>query len=110
MSAAGPPATLIDVLVLAWQNCECISSKRLKRFLLEAACHSALFRQVRPSEHNRRFLARISTSTSTIDGLLRPFRDAEHPRNRPVTMPDIGPKMFRPVCILLTEMQIGLVR
>jgi hypothetical protein len=82
------PSSLIDVLVLAWRACECICSKRFKPFLPEMVSRLQAFGHVRLTDQERALLARMSTST--IDRLLKPFRDAARPRGKSTTRPGPG--------------------
>ncbi|MDO9066796.1 MAG: transposase family protein, partial [Chloroflexota bacterium] len=90
------PSSLIEVLVLAWRTCECICSKRFKPFLPEMARQLEAFGHVRLTDEERALLARMSTST--IDRLLKPFRDAARPRGKSTTRPGPGLRRFIPVC------------
>ena len=79
------PSSLTAVLVLAWQNCGYVCSKRLKPFLPEMVQQLEAFGHVRVSEAERALLARMSPTT--IDRLLKPVRDAVRPRGISTTRP-----------------------
>jgi hypothetical protein len=90
------PASLIDVLVLAWRNCDCICSRRLKPFLPEMLRQLEVFGHVCLTDEQRKLLARMSVST--IGRLLKPFRQGAHPRGISTTRPGLGLRRLIPVC------------
>jgi len=90
------PSSLTAVLVLAWRNCGSICSRRFQPFLPEMVRQLEAFGHVHVSNEERALLARMSTST--IDRLLRPFRDAARPRGISTTRPGPGLRRFIPIC------------
>jgi hypothetical protein len=90
------PASLIGVLVLAWRNCDCIGSRRLKPFWPEMVRQLETFGHVCLTDEQRELLARMSVST--IGRLLKPFREAAHPRGVSTTRPGLGLRRLIPVC------------
>lgn len=90
------PSSLTDVLVLAWRSCGCICSRRLQPFLPEMVQQLEAFGHAHVSGKERDLLARMSAST--IDRLLKPFRDAARPRGISTTRPGPGLRRFIPIC------------
>ena len=88
-------STLLAALILIWDTCECICSKRLRDFIpemidrLEACGHLYL------GPTDRALLAQMSAST--IDRLLRPERAARRQHGRSTTKGVSGLKASIPV-------------
>ncbi len=87
--------SLLDALVLMWETCECICSKRLKGMVPDLLDRLHTFRHLNLVEEDRRLLKQMSSST--IDRLLRPVRSARRPHGRSTTRGINGLKQSIPI-------------
>jgi hypothetical protein len=75
--------SLLEALVLIWETCERICSKRLYGFLPKMAERLTAFGHLHLDDQDRLLLEQMSAST--IDRLLRPIRSARRPHGRSTT-------------------------
>lgn len=76
-------ASLLEALVLIWETCDHICSKRLHGFLPQMAERLTAFGHLLLENQDRLLLEQMSAST--IDRLLRPIRAARRPHGRGAT-------------------------
>jgi hypothetical protein len=87
--------SLLDALVLMWETCECICSKRLKGIMPDLLDRLHSFGHLNLGEKDRQLLKQMSSST--IDRLLRPVRSARRPHGRSTTRGINGLKQSIPI-------------
>jgi hypothetical protein len=87
--------SLENALVLIWQTCECICSKRLQGIMPDMVDRLHILGHLRLGEEERDLLKRMSSST--IDRLLRPVRARLRPHGRSRTQGLAGLKRAIPV-------------
>ena len=89
------PLSLQGALVLIWETCDCICSKRLHGILPDMVERLHAFGHLRLSEPEKQLLKQMSSST--IDRLLQPVRAARRPHGRSTTRGIAGLKQSIPV-------------